>query len=440
MKGESGNRLERRLGLPGATLMGLGSMIGTGVFVSIGIAAGVAGAAVIPAIVVAALVATCNALSSAQLAASHAVSGGTYEYGYQYLTPGLGFAAGWMFLCAKSASAATAALGFAGYLLSLVGGDLRLIPWLAVGATAVFTLLVLGGIRRSSRMNTFIVSVTLLALSAFIAAGLVFLSGQGAASFPTLGAAATGGWSQMAYATALMFVAFTGYARIATLGEEVREPRTVIPRAIILTLAVTGVLYVLVALVVVGAIGSERLASLPAAEATPLELAARVMNLSIVPEIVALGAVTAMLGVLLNLILGLSRVVLAMGRRRDLPSLFGRVSRDGSAPAPAVVAVGILIALLASLGSVETSWAFSAFTVLVYYAITNLAALRLPRGKRLYPAWISAAGLVACLFLAFWVPAAIWVAGIGLLAAGFVWQWLASRLWSRDRAPADEAS
>jgi len=440
MKEGSGNRLERRLGLPGATLMGLGSMIGTGVFVSIGIAAGVAGAAVIPAIVVAALVATCNALSSAQLAASHAVSGGTYEYGYQYLTPGLGFAAGWMFLCAKSASAATAALGFAGYLLSLVGGDLRLMPWLAVGATAVFTLLVLGGIKRSSRMNTFIVSVTLLALSAFIAAGLVFLSGQAAASFPPLGAAVTGGWSQMAYATALMFVAFTGYARIATLGEEVREPRTVIPRAIILTLAVTGLLYVLVALVVVGAIGSERLASLPAAEATPLELAARVMNLSIVPEIVALGAVTAMLGVLLNLILGLSRVVLAMGRRRDLPPLFGRVSRDGSAPAPAVVAVGILIALLASLGSVETSWAFSAFTVLVYYAITNLAALRLPRGKRLYPAWISAAGLVACLFLAFWVPAAIWVAGIGLLAAGFVWQWLASRLWSRDRAPADEAS
>ena len=146
-------------------MMGLGSMVGTGVFVSIGIAAGVAGPPVILAIVIAACVATCNALSSAQLAASHAVSGGTYEYGYRYLGPSLGFTAGWMFLCAKTASAATAALGFSAYLLRLVSGDLRLMPLLAIGAVVLFTLLVLGGIRRSSWMNTAIVSVTLLALA-----------------------------------------------------------------------------------------------------------------------------------------------------------------------------------------------------------------------------------------------------------------------------------
>src|SRR5690606_38420555 len=118
------HRLKRELGLGGATMLGLGSMVGTGVFVSIGIAAGVAGPAVILAIAMAAAVATCNALSSAQLAASHAVSGGTYEYGYRYLNPALGFTAGWMFLCAKTASTATAALDFGGYLLRLLGADL----------------------------------------------------------------------------------------------------------------------------------------------------------------------------------------------------------------------------------------------------------------------------------------------------------------------------
>nr|MBP9225705.1 amino acid permease [Verrucomicrobiales bacterium] len=116
-------RLQPRLGVFGAMMMGLGSIVGTGVFVSIGIAAGIAGPSVILAVALAALVAICNGLSSAQLAANHPVSGGTYEYGYQYLNSWLGFTAGWMFLLAKSASAATAALGFSGYLLSAMGGS-----------------------------------------------------------------------------------------------------------------------------------------------------------------------------------------------------------------------------------------------------------------------------------------------------------------------------
>lgn len=170
MTGENPQRLRRDLGVGGATMLGLGSMVGTGVFVSI--AAGAAGPATILAILLAALVATCNALSSAQLAAAHAVSGGTYEYGYRYLTPSLGFTAGWMFLCAKTASAATAALGFAGYLLRLLGNGEAAMPWIALGAVALFTLLVLAGVKRSSMMNIAIVSVTLLALTAFVAFGL----------------------------------------------------------------------------------------------------------------------------------------------------------------------------------------------------------------------------------------------------------------------------
>ena len=164
--------LKRELGVFGAMMMGMGSIVGTGVFVSIGIAAGIAGPAVILAIGIAAFVAMCNAFSSAQLAASHPVSGGTYEYGYMYLHPSLGFTAGWMFLCAKSASAATAALGFSGYLLHAFGasGD-GLVP-VAVGTSVAMTLIVLSGMRRSNAVNILIVSVTLLALGSFVLGGL----------------------------------------------------------------------------------------------------------------------------------------------------------------------------------------------------------------------------------------------------------------------------
>lgn len=411
-------------------MLGLGSMVGTGVFVSIGIAAGVAGPAVILASAIAAAVAACNALSSAQLAASHAVSGGTYEYGYRYLNPTLGFTAGWMFLCAKTASAATAALGFAGYLLRLIGGNLAMMPLLAVGAVALFTILVLGGIRRSSWMNMAILLVTLLALGSFVVLGLPDALGDGAANLTPI-LPTSGGMDGFLYATALMFVAYTGYARIATLGEEVAEPRRTIPRAIIVTLIVAAILYILVAVVAIGSLGAESLANRPGGQTTPLELAARAMDRPLLAELVAVGAITAMLGVLLNLIIGLSRVVLAMGRQGDLPPLFARLSRDGTAPAAAVVVVGIIVAALASIGSVETTWAFSAFTVLIYYAITNLAALRLPREQRLYPAWVALLGLAACLFLAFWVPVTIWAVGLGLVLLGLVWKQLAPRLWAK---------
>ena len=154
-------QLRRELGLGSAVMLGLGAMVGTGVFVSIGIAAGVAGEAVVLAIVLAALVAMCNALASAQLAASHPVSGGTYEYGYKYLSPPLGFTAGWMFLCAKSASAATAALGFAGYLLHALGrsGGAWQVP-IALATIALLTVIVLAGVRRANWTNILIVSIS----------------------------------------------------------------------------------------------------------------------------------------------------------------------------------------------------------------------------------------------------------------------------------------
>jgi basic amino acid/polyamine antiporter, APA family len=419
--------MRRELRLGGATMMGLGSMIGTGVFVSIGVAAGVAGPAVVLAIAIAALVATCNALSSAQLAASHSVSGGTYEYGYVYLTPAFGFAAGWMFLLAKSASAATAALGFSGYLLNLFGSaDATLRVIIAVAGTIALTLTVLGGIRRSNAANIVIVSVTLIALFAFVAAGAPAAMARAADNLVPFFGKGTGGEASAAllHATALMFVAYTGYGRIATMGEEVHDPQRTIPRAIIVTVIVTMVLYIAVALVAVASVGAGTLAAATSEKAAPLEVIARQFNVPAVRWLIA--AITAMLGVLLNLILGLSRVLLAMGRRGDMPARLGRLDPAGT-PASAVIVVGVIIAGLAMIGSVRVTWSFSAFTVLIYYAITNLAALQLPQGQRLYWRIVPWVGLVACTALAFFVEWQIWTAGLALLAAGLGWHLVARR-------------
>ena len=413
----SSQLLKRELGVFGATLMGLGSIVGTGVFVSIGMAAQIAGPGVILAVAIAALVAVCNGLNSAQLAASHPVSGGTYEYGYKYLNPWLGFTAGWMFLLAKMASAATAALGFAGYFLNLIGvADRTYLILTALVALATLTLVVLTGIRRSHITNTVIVSVTLVSLTVFVMAGLPELSSE----MPTVQNDSS--IASILHATALMFVAYSGYARITTMSEEVREPKQTIPKAIIFTLVLTMLLYMAVAIVFVGVGGPAQLSLQTATTAAPLEVIARSFRIPGVSQLLAVGAITAMLGVLLNLILGLSRVLLAMGRRLDMPRVLARLNPSGTTPYVAVVVVEVAIALLILIGDVQTTWSFSAFSILIYYAITNLAALQLSPTHRLYPQWLAIVGLASCLFLAFWVQRQIWLIGLTLIIVGLIWR------------------
>lgn len=418
------NALERVVGIPGAVLMGLGSIVGTGLFVSLGIAAGIAGPAVVLAVILAALVATCNGLSSAQLAASHPVSGGTYEYGYRYLGSYPGFTAGWMFLCAKSASAATAALGFSGYLFALFGKEPTRweLRWVALALVASLTILVMQGMRRSNRVNAAIVSFTILALAAYVLVGAPNVA-RHPEPFLRVGEEGIGG---LLHATALMFVAYTGYGRVATLGEEVRDPGRSVPIAIVATLVCSLGLYVAVAVVSVAAMGAEGLAGATRSTAAPLEAAAR-MILPGLDVLLALAAVTAMVGVSLNLLLGLSRVVLAMARRSDLPSGLSRIDGKGQ-PSPANLVTGMAIAILVLIGNVKTTWSFSAFTVLIYYAITNMAALRLPPEQRRFPRWVAVLGLGSCLGLAFWVDPVVWAVGLGLIGAGLCWHFVARRL------------
>jgi APA family basic amino acid/polyamine antiporter len=397
-------KLKRVIGLPGAIMMGLGSIIGTGVFVSLGIGAGIAGPMVLLAIVLAGCVAICNGLSSAQLAANHPVSGGTYEYGHRWLNPALGFTAGWMFLCAKAASAATAALGFAAY----VAPELSL-P-LGLGTVAVVTIITLTGMQRSNAVNIAIVSVVLLTLLTFVAAGASAVSENTSRLRPFLD---DDRLTELLQATALMFVAFTGYGRIATLGEEVAEPRRTIPIAVIATLGVTMLLYAAVAAVALANADGEF---------TSLAVLAERFGGATLGKALLAGAAIAMVSVLLNLMLGLSRVVLAMGRRGDLPKATARITESTQVPAVATVVVALLIAGLVCVGDLKLTWSFSAFTVLVYYVITNLCAIRLKPEERLYPAWTAYFGFVACLSLAFFVEWRVTLVGLVLIALGLIWK------------------
>jgi APA family basic amino acid/polyamine antiporter len=305
----------------------------------------------------------------------------------------------------------------------------------ALLAVASLTAIVAGGMQRSNRANAIIVSVTLFALLAFVVTGIPAAADGAQANVAAFFEGSEEGVRGVLHATALMFVAYTGYGRIATLGEEVRDPTRSIPKAIIITLVATMVLYGAVASVAIGSTGARGLAEATQSAAAPLAVVARGFAKPWVSWVVAVGAVTAMLGVLLNLLLGLSRVLLAMSRRGDMPRALAHLDADRRSPRRAVVVVGLIIAALVLTGSVKTTWSFSAFTVLVYYALTNLAALRLPAQSRLYPRWISAAGLLSCLALAFWVDREIWMAGLGLIGLGLLWHVLARHGWSRRPMP-----
>lgn len=405
--------LRRDLGFWDAVGVGLGAIIGAGIFVVIGVAAGMAGPALILGLAVAAGVAMCNALSSAELAARYPSSGGTYEYGYELLNPWAGFAAGWMFLVSKLAAGGTVALGFGAYLAVLFPAvDARIAGVLAVAGLTIANLF---GIRKVGLLNLLIVAVTVGVLLSFVVLGLPHVK---TANLHPIKPGA------ILPSAALLFFSYTGYARIATLAEEVREPERTIPRAIVASLLIAVVLYGLVALVAVGTLGASELAS----SSAPLQTAALAFSGSNLGTVLVVGATTAMLGVLLSQVLGISRMMLAMARRRDLPSVLERVSERHAVPGLAIVATGVIIALLAAFGSLPFVAAAASFTILLYYTVTNLAALRLPKAHKRFSSWVAWVGLATCLGLAASLPPATMVAGGALLAFGLTGRWLYLRV------------
>ena len=408
IQNQAPTQLKRELTLIDAIGIGIGAVVGAGIFVVSGLAAEVAGASVILSLILAGIAATANGLSSAQLAAVYPKAGGTYEYGYQVISPEAGFMAGWMFLASKLAAGGLVALGFGNYLNQLIPAIHP--TWAAIGAVVILVVANLLGIQRAGKLNLAIVSITVLSLLYFIFSGLPQV--ETAAFTPFF----TGGIRGVLQATALIFFAFTGYARIATLGEEVRYPAKTIPKAIILTLASTVILYFLILVVAIGVLGADQLG----ASVTPLFATAERIAVPGLRTIIGLAAVTAMLGVLLSQILAISRMLFAMGRRRDLPVFFERTNPKSGVPVISVVFTGLLILALVLLGNLPKIAATASFTILLYYSIANLAAWRLPKHQRRFPRVVQIIGLTFCIGMALSLEAQVILTSLAVLVFGFV--------------------
>lgn len=393
-------------------------MIGAGIFAAIGPAAAAAESWLLVSLGVAAAVALCNALSSAQLAAIYPAAGGTYVYGRERLGEFWGFLAGWGFVIGKVASCAAMALTF-GYYAS---EDFARV--LAVVAVIAFTLVNVLGVRKTAAVTTLLVLAVLATLTLPITAGFTLDSVDFSRALPSGGPPGRLGVIEGA---GLLFFAFAGYARIATLGEEVVEPERTIPRAIPLAFAITLAVYALVIASALVALGPEGMAESAAPLADVMDAGA----LSGLTPLLRAGAALASLSVLLSLLAGVSRTAFAMARERDLPDWVGAVHRRYETPHHAEIAIGVVVAALAATLDLRDAIGFSAFAVLLYYALANASAWTLHERERRWPRWIAVAGLAGCVALAFTLPLSATLPGVALFACGALYYLARHRIGPR---------
>ncbi|MGW7428202.1 APC family permease [Streptomyces sp. NPDC054861] len=390
--------------MPDAVLIGLGAMVGAGIFASLAPAARAAGSGLLIGLAVAGVVAYCNATSSARLAALYPASGGTYVYGRERLGALWGYLAGWAFIVGKTASCAAMALTVGSYLWP---GQAHAV---AVAAVVTLTALNYTGVQKSALLTRVIVAAVLSVLAALVAASLT--SDAADTARLSVGSDATvGGVLQ---AAGLLFFAFAGYARIATLGEEVRNPARTIPRAIPIALALTLVVYTAVAVSVLLVLGPGGLA----AAGAPLTDAARAAGADWLVPVVRAGAAVAALGSLLALILGVSRTTLAMARDHHLPHALAAVHPKFNVPHRAELLVGAVVATAAATADLRAAIGFSSFGVLAYYAVANASAFTLTRAEGRPARIIPIVGLAGCLALAFALPLSSVLTGTAVLLAG----------------------
>jgi basic amino acid/polyamine antiporter, APA family len=416
-------RLDRRLGTADAVVIGLGSMVGAGAFAVFGPAAQAAGSALLIGLAIAAVIAYANAVASAQLAAAYPVSGGTYVYGRERLGQWWGFIAGWGFVIGKTASCTAMALTFATYAIPDSWWAQRLT---AVAAVVAVTALNYHGITKTAGMARILLAVTLLAL-AIVVGGILLAGNPGPDNLDGWFSRGPGGLYGILQAAGLLFFAFAGYARIATMGEEVRDPETTIPRAIPVALFITVVVYALVGTSVLLAAGPDRLA----ASAAPLVTAIESADVGYLAPVVRIGAMVASLGVLLALVAGIGRTSLAMARNGDLPRYLAAVHVTYRVPHHAEITLAVVICLLVLLTDLRGAIGFSSFGVLIYYAIANAAAFTQTGEARRWPRWLNLLGMVGCLVLVATLPGQAVGVGILVLTVGIV-----GRLLARHRRSA----
>jgi APA family basic amino acid/polyamine antiporter len=399
--------LERRLGLPDAVAIGLGAMIGAGVFSAFAPAAQAAGSWLLAGLAIAAVVAYCNATASAQLAAVHTIAGGTYAYGRAELGAWWGYAAGWCFLIGKLASCAAMAMTFAAY--AAPAGWERPLAIVAVAALVGVNLL---GVTRTALAAKIIVSAVLVVLATAVVAGFT--------SPPAAGGALVGdapvGVAGLLQSAGLLFFAFAGYARIATMGEEVRDPSRTIPRAITIAFVVALAVYAAVGGTLLWALGAHG----TAASSAPLTDAVAAAGWGWLAPAVRVAAAAASLGALLALLAGIGRTGLAMAREHDLPASLAAIHPRSRVPHRVELAAGIVVIAVVAFADLRGAIGFSSFGVLLYYLIANLSAYRQGDAVRRYPRWMQVLGAAGCVLLAFTLPWQSVAAGIAVLAVGLI--------------------
>ena len=410
----TGAQLARRLGTTDAALIGVGSMVGAGVFAVWAPAARAAGNGLLIGLLLAGIVAYCNAASSAQLAAVYPLSGGTYVYGRERLGPWWGFAAGWSFLIGKTASCAAMALTFATYA---VPGNEPVRRVVALAAVAGLTAVNYRGITRTARLTRILVGCSLAVLAVVVAVLLTAAEPERL----TDGSTSVYGVLQSA---GLLFFAFAGYARIATMGEEVRDPARTIPRAVTIALVVAGSIYLFVAVALLMAWPAALIAGSP----DPLAAAVDAAGHAFAVPVVRVGAALASLGALLALIAGIGRTSLAMARERDLPSWLAAVHPRYRVPHHAELAVAAVVGVLVLTTDLRGVIGFSSFGVLLYYAIANASAYTQPREQRRWPRAVNVFGLVGCAVLAVTLPVTSVLAGAAVVLLGLAGRLVARRV------------
>lgn len=404
--------LARRLGTVDAVVIGLGSMIGAGVFAAFTPAAQAAGSGLLIGLAVAAFVAYANASSTAQLAAAYPTSGGTYIYGRERLGPWPGFLAGWGFVIGKTASSAAMAMTFAAY--AAPPGWERPV---AIAAVVLLVSVNYRGVSRTAALARIIVAAVLAALALAVAAAWAGTPGAGTDVFLS-GGLLSHGWYGILQSAGLLFFAFAGYARIATLGEEVKDPRRTIPRAILLSLAIAAAVYAGVALTLLAVLGPDGVAS----TAAPLADEVAAGTWSWAAPVVRVAAALASLGALLALVAGLGRTSLAMAREGDFPRWFAAIHPKFQVPHRAELVLGAVICVVIAVADLRGAIGFSSFGVLVYYLVANVAAFTQPAADRRYPKVLQLAGAAACVLLVATLPLEAVLAGLAMFAVGFVYR------------------
>ena len=407
--------LKPQLSLFEAIATGLAAILGAGIFAIIAPTAGLAGPAILVSFCIAAFVALCNALSSIQLAAAFPRSGGTYEFGRRMLGERWGYITGWMFLVANTVGPGVSALAFGSYLHAVWPVIPERIA--AIGIAAVIIALDAGGIRRSVRVTSVIV---LLSIASLLAVAIIGLPSARISNFSPF---APGGVIGVLQATGLLFFAFTGYSRIATLVEEVRNPKRTIPRASVIALGTVSLLYLFVAGTAIAVLGASGVAS----SSSPLEAMMIAVGSGVGVALVAGGALLTTFNEGLSDLLGVSRVAFAMSRESDLPQGLAKLGAEKN-PWRSVIFVGAIALVVAAFAPLELSVAVSSFGTLLYYSITNVSALKLPGAQRRFPRVLAVAGLVGCLGLAFLLPIEYVIIGLVILAVGLAFRTLRQRI------------